>query len=138
MKKYFTVLAALVLAVTLEARAEETDSTGTLVTCTMQSAGTTVTWTNELKSTAKITVNKYGNITGTYTDGSGSGASGPLVGFCNGSGIAFTVGWTGFSTITSWTGTWNGTNITTLWYLVNGSSTKWNNTNAGTDTFTKK
>lgn len=110
------------------------------VTCSMQASGTTVTWKNELGSTAKITVDTNGNVTGTYKDGSGSGATGPLVGFCNQGGVTFTVGWTGLTTLTSWSGTYDsGTKkITTLWYLVNGASSAWNNTNAGTDTFKQK
>lgn len=115
-----------------------TEQASAAVTCNMQAAGKTAKWENELGSIAKITVDSNGNVTGTYTDGSGSGASGPLVGFCNENAISFTVGWTGFKTITSWSGTWNNKQIVTLWYLVNGASSAWNNTNAGTDTFTKQ
>ncbi|MCK9397192.1 MAG: avidin/streptavidin family protein [Methylobacter sp.] len=139
MKKFFTATAVLLLAIAAgEAFAEAEADASATVTCAMQASGTTATWKNELGSTAKITVDAKGNVTGKYTDGSGSGATGPLVGFCNTNAITFTVAWTGFKTITSWTGTWNNKNITTLWYLVDGASSKWNNTNAGTDTFVKQ
>jgi hypothetical protein len=131
MNKFCILITALLLAFAMQ-------EASAAVTCSMQAAGTTAKWKNELGSIAKITVDSNGNLTGSYVDGSGSGATGPLVGFCNGNGIAFAVGWTGFSTITSWTGTWNNKNITTLWYLVNGASSAWNNTNAGTDTFVKQ
>lgn len=131
MKKFYTLMALFVcLFITEQAYAS--------VTCNMQAANTTATWVNELNSTAQITVDSNGNVTGTYKDGSGSGATGPIVGFCNGNAIAFSVAWNGFPTITSWSGTWKNNQIVTLWYLVNGSSSAWNNTNAGTDTFTKK
>ncbi|MBL6986303.1 MAG: autotransporter [Methylobacter sp.] len=135
MNKFYTGMAAiLLLGVAMS------EASAASVTCAMQASSTTVTWKNELGSTAKIKVDSSGNVTGTYKDGSGSGATGPLVGFCNQNGIAFTVGWTGLSTITSWTGTYDSSTkkITTLWYLVNGASSAWNNTNAGTDRFKQK
>lgn len=135
MNKFYTGMAAILLLGVAMAEASAAS-----VTCAMQASGTTATWKNELGSTATLKVDGSGNVTGTYKDGSGSGASGPLVGFCNQSGIAFTVGWTGLKTITSWTGTYDSSTkkITTLWYLVNGGSSAWNNTNAGTDTFKQK
>lgn len=131
MNKFFTVATILLLVIAAgEASAA--------VTCVMQASGTTETWTNELGSTAKLTVDANGNVTGTYADGSGTGSTGPLIGYCNGYAITFTVAWTGSQSITSWSGTGSKKSITTLWYLVDGSSSKWSNTNAGTDTFTLK
>lgn len=134
MNKFYTgIVAILLLGVAME-------EVSAAVTCNMQASGTTVTWKNELGSMAKITVDTNGNVTGIYKDGSGSGATGPLVGFCNQSAVTFTVGWTGLATLTSWSGTYDSSTkkITTLWYLVNGASSAWNNTNAGTDTFKQK
>jgi hypothetical protein len=131
MNKFCTLIAVLLFAVAME-------EASAAVTCNMQASGTTAKWKNELGSIANIKVDSSGSVTGTYTDGSGSGATGPLVGFCNDNAITFTVAWTGFKTITSWSGTWNNKSITTLWYLVDGASSAWNNTNAGTDTFVKQ
>ncbi|MFI3155841.1 MAG: avidin/streptavidin family protein [Methylococcaceae bacterium] len=133
MNKYFTVTTFLLLAAAMEVKAED----ATAVTCNMQAAGSTVIWKNELDSKAKITVDSKGNVTGSYKNGTSEGGEGPLVGYCNQSAVAFTVGWTGSSSVTAWSGVYDSSTqkITTLWYLVNGANSSWNAVNAGTDTF---
>jgi hypothetical protein len=94
-------------------------------------------WQNELGSQMNVNFDATGLMSGTYTTGVGCGAgtSRPLTGFCNGSAVTFTVNWQECSSVTAWSGTYNGNSLTTLWDLVNAGSPSWNSIVAGTDTF---
>ena len=109
-------------------------------------AGATVTYVNELGSTAAFTVGVGGTLSGTYTSavsGGGTAVSGPITGFVDGYAIAWSVSWPNAPAITSWTGAFiqsgTGFQIETLWYMATQSSSSatpfWTAVNAGADTF---
>jgi hypothetical protein len=99
-------------------------------------------WINQRGSTMLLNVDTLGNLSGTYQTnvGCGKGKSRPLVGFQNQYGITFTVNFQECLSTTAWSGTIdnknNTLNISTLWYLANGSQPpSFTSLLAGQDTF---
>jgi avidin family protein len=106
-------------------------------------------WKNQLGSVLTITnVGAGGQLTGTYVTGVGCDAGQPqqLTGwyYDGGSGgggaIAFSVIWSGCSSITSWSGQYDSTtqNFQAMWHLPIAAPPKWNGIYLGTDTFTRQ
>ena len=114
--------------------------------------GSTVTYVNELGSTAAFTFGNNGSVSGTYTStvsGGGGTVTGPITGWNSGDVIAWSVMWsTRTPAVTSWTGAFvqqNGTwCIDSLWYLSTQTANPgdpsqfWSAINAGSDFFTQQ
>lgn len=111
-------------------------------------------WINELGSTLSIiSVSEDQMLRGTYTSPSGTdGKSVPLIGWINYAGntgadnlnvLSFSVNWTQYGSMTSWSGTCAYEKgepvLRTLWHLTRTSSDfPWDHTLAGTDQFIPK
>lgn len=82
-------------------------------------------WINEAGSAVEITVEEDGSLTGAYRTELGAPdaeARFPLIGWAQGDVIAFSVSFTGFGSITSWSGQLSedadGPYIRTLWHYT--------------------
>lgn len=98
------------------------------------------TWRNELKSEMTVRVHPSGSLSGTYKTavGCGAGKARPLVGFCNGYAVTFSVNWQECVSTTAWSGTYSNGRLTTLWQLVLAKQPAWDSIVTGTDTFSMK
>jgi len=102
-------------------------------------------WQNELGSTMTITTFDGTNFAGIYTSPVSSGpgpATGPVAGTLSGIALAFTVNWTGFSSVTSWSGLLLTDDsllvMYTLWHLASTPESQanfWESILAGADLF---
>jgi len=107
------------------------------------------TWVNELGSALVIdSINSEGKIIGKYASSTGvDGSIFPLEGWVNKNeeypeeiNISFSVKWTGYGSITSWTGYCkvenNESMIKTMWYLVrSGQDFEWERIISNSSTF---
>jgi hypothetical protein len=103
-------------------------------------------WVNQAGSTFSIdNIDSNGQITGTYINreaGYGcQNSSYPVTGWVFGTAITFTVIWENSvescNSITSWTGFYYNSQISTLWQLVINGSTSTSQIIKGSDTFTR-
>lgn len=105
-------------------------------------------WINEAGSAVEITVEQDGSLTGTYRTELGApdaDSQFPLTGWTQGDVIAFSVNFTDFGSITSWSGQLSededGPFIRTLWHYTKDipdadeAENLWKTINAGSATF---